>query len=341
MFTLGGLLKLFGDLFAVIGPLAIQQIVQYIENMYNLQYNSSNSNALLQMTNSNNNNITNSNRMGNNNTSITTPEIESSAKASLSTLAAAAATSLLGTTSISFEEHNNLVRNIRSTIKVAKAAAAAATGSQWLPNLNVTENSDNNNMLYNNLPENNTNIYNQMANGIDYIEATSYTEPYAHLYSSGAEVKIYYPSWLDLLSNGWAIAWIVLLAALAQGALSQASTHILNMTGIRIKTSLQGLIYRKTLLLNSSTIGGNGNGNNDDNVDGDAEDEGKEENSNTTTLPPVNGNKLENSVNSNCHNMNSNNISSSNNNQKDYNYLKDKKILRENEEKDNKLDNCK
>jgi len=40
-------------------------------------------------------------------------------------------------------------------------------------------------------------------------------------------------------------------AAITQGALSQASTHILNMTGIRIKTSLQGLIYRKSLLLNA------------------------------------------------------------------------------------------
>lgn len=50
MFTLGGLLKLFGDLFAVIGPLAIQQIVQYIEVMYGIHYDKYNSNS-----NSNNN----------------------------------------------------------------------------------------------------------------------------------------------------------------------------------------------------------------------------------------------------------------------------------------------
>ncbi|XP_037710283.1 ATP-binding cassette sub-family C member Sur [Drosophila subpulchrella] len=64
-------------------------------------------------------------------------------------------------------------------------------------------------------------------------------------------VRIYGSTWSDLLANGWCIAWIVLLAAITQGALSQASTHILNMTGIRIKTSLQGLIYRKSLLLNA------------------------------------------------------------------------------------------
>ncbi|XP_044315367.1 ATP-binding cassette sub-family C member Sur isoform X2 [Drosophila rhopaloa] len=64
-------------------------------------------------------------------------------------------------------------------------------------------------------------------------------------------VRIYSSTWSDLLANGWCIAWIVLLAAMTQGALSQASTHILNMTGIRIKTSLQGLIYRKSLLLNA------------------------------------------------------------------------------------------
>ncbi|EDV58465.2 ATP-binding cassette sub-family C member Sur [Drosophila erecta] len=63
------------------------------------------------------------------------------------------------------------------------------------------------------------------------------------------KVRIYSSTWSDLLANGWCIAWIVLLAAITQGALSQASTHILNMTGIRIKTSLQGLIYRKSLLL--------------------------------------------------------------------------------------------
>lgn len=65
---------------------------------------------------------------------------------------------------------------------------------------------------------------------------------------------IYYPGWGELLSNGWVIAWLVLLSSLVQGALSQAATHIVNMIGIRIKTSLQGLVYRKTLLLSSSCL---------------------------------------------------------------------------------------
>lgn len=50
MFTLGGLLKLFGDLFAVIGPLAIQQIVQYIEVMYGIHYDKYNSNNNIALT---------------------------------------------------------------------------------------------------------------------------------------------------------------------------------------------------------------------------------------------------------------------------------------------------
>ncbi|XP_019895246.1 ATP-binding cassette sub-family C member Sur isoform X2 [Musca domestica] len=255
MFTLGGLLKLFGDLFAVIGPLAIQQIVQYIEIMYGIHYDSQSD------SNNNNNNESKQNfisdnhqagSIGNNNT------------------------------------NNNIRRNIRSNQAInareiaqkavnvvtdaaaaAASAAAIATGSNanttrdpaWmLPSYDTIDNNDFGNI--------NTDVYNhQIANG----NATT-TQPYAPLpagfssYASSysplgldgiasvSEVEIYYATWLDLVTNGWCIAWLVLLAALAQGALSQASTHILNMTGIRIKTSLQGLIYRKTLLLNSAFI---------------------------------------------------------------------------------------
>lgn len=90
------------------------------------------------------------------------------------------------------------------------------------------------------------------------------------------DVRIYYARWLDLLTNGWSIAWLVLLAALAQAALSQASTHVLNMTGIRIKTSLQGLIYRKSLLLNANSGCGNNSAHHDadDNDDNDDNDDG-------------------------------------------------------------------
>lgn len=71
-------------------------------------------------------------------------------------------------------------------------------------------------------------------------------------------MRIYYPSWTEFISNGWIIGVFVLLSSLAQGTLSQASTHIVNMVGIHLKTSIQGLVYRKTLLLSSSCFfGGN------------------------------------------------------------------------------------
>ena len=273
MFALGGLLKFFGDLFAVIGPLAIQQIVQYIESIYAMQYNNGNGNALLQMNRTNGNSNSNSNSSSGN-ISITTLENTKKSPASLgmATAIAKAATLL---SSIFDEGKESLARSIRN----------AAT-SIWLPNLNDNSNSSsnsnsniwfNNSNIDNNSNNNNnnvSNVYNQIANGIiDYksdninmVAITSDSMSLSYLYANGdAEVQIYYPSWLDLLSNGWAVAWLVFLAALAQGALSQASTHILNMTGIRIKTSLQGLIYRKTLLLNSACIGNDNTQNNESN----------------------------------------------------------------------------
>jgi len=60
--------------------------------------------------------------------------------------------------------------------------------------------------------------------------------------------KHYYPTWHDFLTNGWIISVIVLISSIAQGTCSQASTHIVNMVGIRLKTAIQGLVYRKTLL---------------------------------------------------------------------------------------------
>ncbi|XP_058056478.1 ATP-binding cassette sub-family C member Sur [Anopheles bellator] len=59
-------------------------------------------------------------------------------------------------------------------------------------------------------------------------------------------------SWSALLANGWIICCLVLVAAIAQGTLSQASTHLMDAEGIRLKNALQGLVYRKTLLLSSS-----------------------------------------------------------------------------------------
>lgn len=58
--------------------------------------------------------------------------------------------------------------------------------------------------------------------------------------------------WLEFVENGWIMSCIVLISFLLQGTFSQASTHLVNMEGIKIKNALQGLIYRKMLLLNVS-----------------------------------------------------------------------------------------
>lgn len=60
---------------------------------------------------------------------------------------------------------------------------------------------------------------------------------------------------------------LVLIASLAQASFSQASTHIVNMVGIRLRTSIQGLIYRKTLLISSSCFFSGNGGNKIDNND--------------------------------------------------------------------------
>lgn len=64
--------------------------------------------------------------------------------------------------------------------------------------------------------------------------------------------KFFIPDWQDYLQNGWIICVLVFLSSLAQGTLSQGSSHLINMEGIKLKNALQGLIYRKTLQLNSS-----------------------------------------------------------------------------------------
>jgi hypothetical protein len=53
--------------------------------------------------------------------------------------------------------------------------------------------------------------------------------------------------------NGYVMAAIVLVAALAQSTCSQASTFLVNSEGIHIKVALQALIYKKALRLPSSS----------------------------------------------------------------------------------------
>lgn len=49
----------------------------------------------------------------------------------------------------------------------------------------------------------------------------------------------YYITLQEFLSNGFVMSVIVLVGGIAQATLSQASTHILNVEGIRLKTALQ------------------------------------------------------------------------------------------------------
>lgn len=67
--------------------------------------------------------------------------------------------------------------------------------------------------------------------------------------STHQNFQVLFNNWEDILYNGWIMAYIVLVTSLIQGVLSQSSSHLLNINGIYIKTSLQGLIYRKVLLL--------------------------------------------------------------------------------------------
>ncbi|XP_073995302.1 sulfonylurea receptor isoform X2 [Rhodnius prolixus] len=56
----------------------------------------------------------------------------------------------------------------------------------------------------------------------------------------------------DFLSNGYIMTAIIFISAVAQGSFSQASTHLVTVEGIRLKTALQGIIYGKALKLSLS-----------------------------------------------------------------------------------------
>ncbi|CAB3372321.1 Hypothetical predicted protein [Cloeon dipterum] len=58
-----------------------------------------------------------------------------------------------------------------------------------------------------------------------------------------------YLTFRELFGNGYVMGCVVLIAALAQGTFSQASTHIVNSEGIHLKAGLQALIYAKSLRL--------------------------------------------------------------------------------------------
>nr|XP_053630896.1 ATP-binding cassette sub-family C member Sur-like [Cherax quadricarinatus] len=61
--------------------------------------------------------------------------------------------------------------------------------------------------------------------------------------------QLYYVGWREAVKNGWVVAVVALVAALAQSTLSQASTHLVAMEGIHVKAALQAMVYRKALRL--------------------------------------------------------------------------------------------
>ncbi|XP_042877609.1 ATP-binding cassette sub-family C member 9-like isoform X1 [Penaeus japonicus] len=70
---------------------------------------------------------------------------------------------------------------------------------------------------------------------------------------SGAVVgKLYYVGWSEAVHNGWVVAGVALVAALAQSTFSQASTHLVAMEGIHVKAALQAMVYHKSLRLSAT-----------------------------------------------------------------------------------------
>ncbi|XP_022163687.1 ATP-binding cassette sub-family C member Sur-like [Myzus persicae] len=58
----------------------------------------------------------------------------------------------------------------------------------------------------------------------------------------------------EFLNNGYVMAFIMLISCIAQGSFSQASTHILNVEGIRLKSGLQAMLYCKMLKLQQTQV---------------------------------------------------------------------------------------
>lgn len=56
-------------------------------------------------------------------------------------------------------------------------------------------------------------------------------------------------TWMEFLQNGYIMAVVVLLMVLGQGTLSQNSTHIINVAGIRLKNALH-VIYLTVTIAN-------------------------------------------------------------------------------------------
>uniref|UniRef100_A0A0N8CA55 ATP-binding cassette sub-family C member n=1 Tax=Daphnia magna TaxID=35525 RepID=A0A0N8CA55_9CRUS len=82
---------------------------------------------------------------------------------------------------------------------------------------------------------------------VSYVNSSSATNSTNANNTAGT----YYPSVKEFLSNGYIMAAIVFLSSFLQGTLSQASSHVLCVEGIRLKTALQSYMYEKSLRLSS------------------------------------------------------------------------------------------
>lgn len=189
MFIYGGILKLLGDLAALVGPISIAYVVQYIERNLSASSSSSSSASLLSTT------------------VQPQPLLFGQNDAQLSS-------TINGTDAL-----------IAAPITHSDLTAASEIGSS-------------------------SNYYLPLsAAPIEYRMTAGSLIVSPWLINDGTE--IYYPNWTEFVENGWIMGLLVLLATLAQGSFSQASTHIVNIIGIRLRTSLQCLVYRKTLLISS------------------------------------------------------------------------------------------
>lgn len=178
LFVYGGLLKFLGDLAALVGPISISRIVEYIQR------------------------------------NVSAPSLLTATTAIASLAEHAKSNTINGTDALTPITHN-MTSAVNDAIK---------TGS-------------------------NSN-YDGLLSAAEYRD-----ERVGHMMSAlliNENTEIYYPSWSEFFENGWIMALLVLISSLAQGSFSQNSTHTVNMIGIRVRSSLQSLVYRKTLLISSS-----------------------------------------------------------------------------------------
>ncbi|ETN61558.1 hypothetical protein AND_006763 [Anopheles darlingi] len=179
MFLVGGLLKLAGDLCALVGPLCISNIVDYIAT-----------------------------------TTQTEPHSNPGSSGS------AVAAGLVAAVSAS------LILGNDTTAATSLTAEGAVDKSNQSPN--------------------------GMADGAAGTGVLGQPSPQAPPPLPPPVATLLTSSWSSFFANGWIVCVLVLIASLAQGTLSQASTHLMDGEGIRLKNALQGLVYRKTLLLSTS-----------------------------------------------------------------------------------------